>query len=78
MTLEVLTLINLIHKAPFKEEGWNKIAFATVDCTRFKYIENCLKNTYYSGIQTHTHVGNMLPLYFIVTGFFSCNMYPFL
>ena len=30
MTLEVLNLIYLIHKASFKEEGLNKVAFTTV------------------------------------------------
>ena len=45
MTLEVLNLIYLIHKAPFQEEGWNKIVFTTVYYTRFTYADNCLKNT---------------------------------
>ena len=30
MTLEVVNLIYLIHKASFKEEGLNKVAFTTV------------------------------------------------
>ena len=42
MTLEVLNLIYLIHRAPFKEDGLNKIAFTTVYCTRFTYVDNCL------------------------------------
>ena len=29
-------------QAPFKEEGWYKISFTTVYCTRFTYIDNCL------------------------------------
>ena len=42
MTLEVLNLIYLIHRVLFKEEGSNKIAFKTVYCTRFTYVDNCL------------------------------------
>ena len=68
MTLEVL--IYLIHKAPLNEEGENKIAFT--------YVDNCLKNIYYSCIQKHTDIGNVLLLHFIVGGFFLCNIYPFL
>ena len=41
MTLEVLNLIYLIHRAPFKEECYNKIPFKTVYCTRFTYVDNC-------------------------------------
>ena len=43
MTLEVLNMIYLIHKAPLKEEGLSEIAFTTVYCTRFTYVDNCLK-----------------------------------
>ena len=43
MTLEVLNLIYLIHKAPFKEEAQNKIAFTTAYCTRVTYVDNYLK-----------------------------------
>ena len=44
MTQEVLNLIYLIHNyALLKEEGWNKIAFTTVHCTRFTYVDDCLK-----------------------------------
>ena len=28
------------------------------------YVDNCLKNTYYSFLQTQRRVGNMLLLYF--------------
>ena len=76
MTLEVL--IYLIHKAPLNEEGENKIAFMSVYCTRFTYVDNCLKNIYYSCIQKHTDIGNVLLFHFIVGGFFLCNIYPFL
>ena len=71
MTLEVL--IYLIHKAPLNEEGENKIAFMSVYCTRFTYVDNCLKNIYYSCIQKHTDIGNVLLFHFIVGGFFLCN-----
>ena len=47
----------------------------TIYCTRLTYLDNYLKNTYHSFIQKHRHVGNMLLLYFIVRGFFFCNMY---
>ena len=43
MNLEVLNLISLIPKAPSKEEGYNKIVFMTVYCTRFTPVDNCLK-----------------------------------
>ena len=49
----------------------------TIYCTRLTYVDNYLKNTYYSCIQKHRHAGNILLLYFIVRGFFLCNMYPF-
>ena len=68
MTLEVLNLIWLIHKVAFKEEVLNKIAFTTENCTRFTYVDNCLKNTLYSCIQKHRRVGNMLLLYFCSKG----------
>ena len=48
----------------------------TIYCTRFTYVDNYLENTYYSCIQKHRHVDNMLLLYFTVRGFFLCNMYP--
>ena len=49
----------------------------TVYCTRFTYVDNCLKNTYYSCIQKYRLLGNMLLLYFIERGFFLFNIYPF-
>ena len=72
MTLEELNLIYLIHKVPlttFKDEGKNGIAFATVHYTQFTFVDSCLKNTYYSCIQKHRHVGNMLLLLFYCKGF---------
>ena len=50
----------------------------TVYSSRFTYVDNYLKNTYYYCIQKHRHVGNVLLLCFILRGFFLCNMYPFL
>ena len=44
-------------------------------CTRFTYVDNCLKNTYYSCIQKHRHVGNILLLNFTVRGFCLRNTY---
>ena len=61
-------MIYLIHKAPLKEEGLSEIAFTTVYCTRFTYVDNCLKN---SCIQKQRHVDIMLLLYFYCMGFFS-------
>ena len=64
MTLEVMNLIYLIHKATFKEESLNKTAFTTVYFTWFSYVEYCLKNTYYSCSQKRRHVGDVLLLCF--------------
>ena len=69
MTPEVLNLIYLIHNALLKEEGQNKIAFTTVYFTRFTYVDDCLKNAYYSCIQKQRHVSNMLRFYFYCKGF---------
>ena len=46
----------------------------TIYCTRLTYVDNYLKNTYYSCIQKHRHVYNMLLLYFIVRGKQSCRV----
>ena len=70
MTLKVLDLIYLIHKAPLSEEGKNEIAFTTVYCTRFIYVANCFKNTYYSCIQKQDTEVLCFCVIFIVWGFF--------
>ena len=75
MTLEVINLIYLIHKAPFKQEGWNKIAFTTVYCTWFRYVDNCLKIPIIAVFRSKDTQVICFCFVFIVRGYFLCNTY---
>ena len=70
MTLEVLNLI-CYTRHPWRRKVRIKwlLLRPYIAPSLHNYVDNCLKNTYYSFLQKQRHVGNMLLLYFYCRGF---------